>query len=89
MFGSPSFSHTQIHMHRHNGQSGKIIPFVVRVLARRRRRCCCCFWTQKAKKKKEGKERQQRNDDDVGGGRRRNNNELRNAVVSLSCLAYR
>lgn len=24
-------------MHRHNGQSGKIIPFVVRVLARPRR----------------------------------------------------
>lgn len=66
-------AHTHTHLHRHNGQSGKIIPFVVRVLARPRRlRYCCSSETLAVVV--------------VAGN---NNNELRNAVVSLLSSGYR
>lgn len=49
-------------MHRHNGQSGKIIPFVVRVLARPRRlRFVVVVVLVVLQKNKQG---------NVGGGRR-------------------
>lgn len=67
-------------MHRHNGQSGKIIPFVVRVLARPRRlRFVVVVVLQKISRETLAVV--------VVAGN--NNNELRNAVVSLLSSGYR
>lgn len=66
-------------MHRHNGQSGKIIPFVVRVLARPRRLRFVVVVLQKISRETLAVV--------VVAGN--NNNELRNAVVSLLSSGYR
>lgn len=69
-------------MHRHNGQSGKIIPFVVRVLARPRRLCFVVVVLVVLQKIS----RETLAVVVVAGN---NNNELRNAVVSLLSSGYR
>lgn len=70
-------------MRRHNGQSGKIIPFVVRVLARPRRLrfvvVVLVVVLQKISRETLAVV--------VVAGN--NNNELRNAVVSLLSSGYR
>lgn len=68
-------------MRRHNGQSGKIIPFVVRVLARPRRLRFVVVLVVLQKISRETLAVVV-----VAGN---NNNELRNAVVSLLSSGYR